>query len=230
MRRWVMPVSGRRSAAAEHVVEVHQRLAHAHEDEVVDRLDAAEVQDLVEDLVGGQVAAELHRARGAEGAGQRAAGLAGDADGAPAVAVAHQHRLDRTPVAGVEQRLDRAVAGLGGAHGIEGRERDVLLQPRPQARRAGRSSPRRTSLRATSSCQICRARKARRSVASDVHACEAREHAPRQVPRPCGRRVPARRRAARVRGAGQRGRRRRHRSGPRRGRRQRRRGRRRAAR
>ena len=95
VRRWVIPTSGSRRAAAEHVVEVHHRLAHAHEDEVVDRLDAAEVQHLVEDLRRGQVAAELHRAGGAERAGQRAAGLRGDADRAAAVAVAHQHGLDR---------------------------------------------------------------------------------------------------------------------------------------
>ena len=54
---------GQPLAGAEHVVEVHQRLAHAHEDEVVDVLDAAEVQHLVEDLRRRQVAAELHRAR-----------------------------------------------------------------------------------------------------------------------------------------------------------------------
>src|SRR5919112_1786304 len=49
---------------------------------------------LVEDLGRGQVAAELHRAGGAERAGERAAGLRGDADRAPAVAIAHQHGLD----------------------------------------------------------------------------------------------------------------------------------------
>ena len=41
---------GQPRAGGEHVVEVHHRLAHAHEDAVVDRLDAAEVQRLVEDL------------------------------------------------------------------------------------------------------------------------------------------------------------------------------------
>ena len=73
---------------------------------------AAEVQRLVEDLVGAEVAAELHLPGGAEGAGQRAARLRGDADRAAAVAVAHQHRLDRPPVGGVEERLDGAVVGL----------------------------------------------------------------------------------------------------------------------
>ena len=42
----------------EHGVEVHHRLAHPHEDDVVDRLDPAEVERLVEDLPRGEVAAE----------------------------------------------------------------------------------------------------------------------------------------------------------------------------
>ena len=58
VRRWVMPSVGQPLAGAEHGVEVHHRLAHAHEHAVVDGLDAAEVQRLVEDLRGGQVAAE----------------------------------------------------------------------------------------------------------------------------------------------------------------------------
>ena len=49
---------GQPLAGGEHGVEVHHRLAHAHEDGVVDRLDAAEVKRLVEDLRGGQVAPE----------------------------------------------------------------------------------------------------------------------------------------------------------------------------
>ena len=111
VRRLVTPRSGSAFAGGEHVVDVHRRLPHAHEDDVVDRFDAAEVERLVEDLVGGEVAAELHLAGRAEGAGQRAARLRGDADRAPAVAVAHQHRLDRAPVGGVEERLHGAVVG-----------------------------------------------------------------------------------------------------------------------
>ena len=111
VRRWR---DARRRAAARAAsstcVDVHQRLAHAHEHEVVDRLDAAEVQHLVEDLRGGQVAAEAHRPGRAERAGQRAARLRGDADRAAPVAVAHQHRLDGAAVGGVEERLDGAVA------------------------------------------------------------------------------------------------------------------------
>ena len=48
-------------ARGEHLVEVQHRLAHAHEHAVVDRLDAAEVKRLVEDLRGAQVAREAHR-------------------------------------------------------------------------------------------------------------------------------------------------------------------------
>ena len=63
VRRCVIPRSGSARAACEHLVEVQHRLAHAHEDAVVDRLDPAEVERLVEDLRGGQVPAELHLRR-----------------------------------------------------------------------------------------------------------------------------------------------------------------------
>jgi hypothetical protein len=58
-----------------HLVEVQHRLAHPHEDQVVDGLEAAEVEHLVEDLARPQVAAEAHRPGRAEGARERAAGL-----------------------------------------------------------------------------------------------------------------------------------------------------------
>ena len=147
-----MPTSGSRRAAREHVVEVHHRLAHAHEHEVVDGLDAAEVQHLVEDLARGQVAAELHRAGGAERAGQRAAGLRGDADRAAAVAVAHQHGLDGAAVVGVEERLDGAVGAVRLVDELERGERHLGGQPLAQrggqvghlvvaARAVGRPAP-----------------------------------------------------------------------------------------
>ena len=41
---------GEPARGGEHVVEVQDRLAHAHEHDVVDRLEAAEVERLVEDL------------------------------------------------------------------------------------------------------------------------------------------------------------------------------------
>ena len=113
---------------AVHLVEVHQRLAHPHEDEMVDRLDAPEMKHLVQDLRRGQIAAEGHRAGGAEGAGQRTARLRRDADGPPPVAVAHQHRLDGVPVRGAEERLHGAVAGAGLGHEIERRERNALVE------------------------------------------------------------------------------------------------------
>ena len=107
------PEVGQAARGLDDVLEVQHRLAHAHEDAVVDGLDAAEVQRLVEDLGGGEVAPEAHRAGRAERAGERAAGLGGDADRAAPVAVAHQHRLDRVAVVGAEERLDRPVLRLG---------------------------------------------------------------------------------------------------------------------
>ena len=128
---------GQPPAGGEHVVEVHHRLAHAHEDGVVDGLDAAEVQRLVEDLRRRQVAAELHRARRAERAGQRAARLRGQAQRAAAVAIAHQTGLDRAPVGGVEERLDGAVAGV---RLVDDRQRRVRHRAASRARSAaGRS-------------------------------------------------------------------------------------------
>ena len=52
MRRLVTPIAGRRFTGAQHRVEVHHRLPHSHEDDVVDPLAAAEVKRLVEDLIG----------------------------------------------------------------------------------------------------------------------------------------------------------------------------------
>ena len=126
---------GQPLAGGEHVVDVHRRLPHPHEDDVVDRFDAAEVQRLVEDLVGAEVAAELHLPGGAEGAGERAARLRGDADRAAPVAVAHQHRLDRPAVGGVEERLDGAVVGFRLGLDRERRERHLRGQPLAQRRR-----------------------------------------------------------------------------------------------
>ena len=154
---------GQLARGVQHVVEVHHRLAHPHEHEVVDGLDAAEVQHLVEDLARGQVAAELHRAGGAERARQRAARLRGHADRAAAVAVAHQHGLDRAAVVGVEQRLDRAVDAVG----LVDQRRARRTGPSPPAARAarpaGRSSPRSRARRWPSSATPGgRGRRARR--------------------------------------------------------------------
>ena len=109
-------------------VDVEERLAHSHEDEVIDGLEPPEVQRLVEDLPRGQVAPEAHLPRGAERAGQRTARLRGDADGAAAVAVAHQHGLDRMPVVRVEEGLHRAVARMGPLDHRQRRERHLIGQ------------------------------------------------------------------------------------------------------
>ena len=211
VRRWRDADVGQPPRGGEHVVEVHQRLAHAHEHEVVDRLDAAEVQDLVEDLRGGQVAAEPHRPGRAERARQRAAGLRGDADRAAAVAVAHQHRLDRAAVVRVEQRLDRAVARRAPrARSVERRERHVARPARARSA-AGRSvislvAARRP--RPPSARPAARGRRAgrlgeglRRGARGPSASYEWQRHAARQVPRPRRRRLAARGRAARVRRA-----------------------------
>ena len=71
MFEWAIPTSGSCPACGQHVVEVHQRLAHAHEHRVVHSLLAPEVQRLVEDLRRAEIAAEAHLTGGAEGAGER---------------------------------------------------------------------------------------------------------------------------------------------------------------
>ena len=92
---------------------------------------------------GRQIAAELHRARRAERARQRAAGLRRDADRAAAVAVAHQHRLDRMAVVGAEERLHGAVPRLLLVGDGEGRE-GTAVGERLRAAAPARSSSRRS--------------------------------------------------------------------------------------
>ena len=134
--RWRSPCArgdaqlGQPLAGREHRVEVQERLAHAHEHGVVDRRpcagSAAPGRGSPRSL---RLRPKLHRAGGAEGAGQRAARLAREAERAAAVAVAHEHRLERAPVVRVEERLLGAV----------GRQRLVA-----------RASARRTALRPAS--------------------------------------------------------------------------------
>ena len=98
VRRWVIPRSGRRSAGASTLSRFIIGSPMPMNTQWSTSADPAEVERLVEDLRRGQVAPELHLPGGAERAGQRAARLRGEAERAPAVAVAHQHRLDRPPV------------------------------------------------------------------------------------------------------------------------------------
>ena len=116
------------AGGVQHGVEVEHRLAHPHEHAVVDRLDPAEVERLIEDLRGSQVAPETHLPGRAERARQGAARLRRETDGAAAVAVPHQNRLDRLAVRRAEQRLHCAVARLRLALELERRERDARCQ------------------------------------------------------------------------------------------------------
>ena len=226
VRRWVIADLGQPARGREHVLDVHQRLAHAHEHEVVDRLDAAEVQHLVEDLRGVQVAAEAHRPGRAEGARQRAAGLRGDADRAAPVAVAHQHRLHGPAVGRVEERLDGPIARRAPRRRARASRTARARPARRAAPPGGRSSPRSRARRrrpsatpAASGSRAGRARPASRRAAPGPRpyggsGCGSSASpggeagpgrvgsgadAPRQVPRPRRRRLAPRGGAARVR-------------------------------
>ena len=140
------------------VVEVGERLAHAHHHDVGDRraalLDpgradavgeqrAVRVPELADDLGGRQVAVEALLAGRAERAVERAARLRRDAQRA-AVVLRNVDRLDRVAVADVEQPLARAVGGGRVADRPSGRSivavgRELLAQRRA----TGRSSRRR---------------------------------------------------------------------------------------
>ena len=122
-------------ARGEHVVEVHERLAHAHEDRVVEGLHPPEVERLVEDLRRGQVAAELHPAGGAEGARERTPRLARQAQRPAPVAIAHQDCLHRPAVVRLEERLFGAVRGERHVHVAERGERDFAGEPLAQLAR-----------------------------------------------------------------------------------------------
>src|SRR2546421_392330 len=102
-------------------IAVGHRLPHSHENRVVDRLDAPEVQRLVQDFGGGQIPAEAHLTGCTEGACQRTAGLRRQANGTPAVAIAHQYRLHRMALHGAKQRPDRAVPFPRFPHKVERR-------------------------------------------------------------------------------------------------------------
>ena len=120
------PDLGQPARCLEDGVDVQERLAHSHEDAVVDGLEPPEVERLVEDLGRGQVAAEPHLPRRAEGARERAARLRREADGAASVAVAHQHGFDGMTVCGAEERLDGAVARLRFLDERQRRERHLV--------------------------------------------------------------------------------------------------------
>ena len=174
------------------------------------RLDAAEVQDLVEDLRGGQVAAEPHRAGGAERAGERAAGLRGDADGAPPVAVAHQHGLDRAAVGVRNSALTVPSAACASSATVERGERHARVELGAQAGGKVGHGLVAAGARGRPAPDLARAEGGLAEVGERLveqargpwgrrAAYGGSADAPRQVPRPRRRRVAPRRRAARVR-------------------------------
>ncbi len=120
------PEVGEPPRRLDHRVVVQERLSHAHVHRVIHGLEPPEVQRLVEDLRRRQVAPEAHRARRAERAGQRAAGLRREAERAAPVAVAHENRLDRVPVVRVEEHLHGPVARLALRDDLQRRERHRL--------------------------------------------------------------------------------------------------------
>jgi hypothetical protein len=104
----------------EHAIEVQERLAHTHEDDVRQVAlpcgeAAGRAADLVDDLGRVEVPREAQLPGGAERAADGAAGLARDAQRVPLAAsrrgrVVHQHRLDRHAVPQSMKRLFRSPA------------------------------------------------------------------------------------------------------------------------
>ncbi len=124
---------------AHDVVEVRQRLAHAHHHHVGEPAllvrDVAEVAGrdphLADDLGGGQVAVEALGGGGAEAAVERAAHLRGHAQRAAAL-VGDVDRLDGVPRIHAEQPLVGAVGGGLVEHHRRRLDRGALLEPRAQ--------------------------------------------------------------------------------------------------
>ena len=145
---------GERLHRGEDPVEVEQRLAHAHEDDVreapaVRREPARRVADLVDDLGRLEVAPEAELAGRAERAADGAAGLARDAQRvafalAPARRVVHEHRLD-------EHAVDEAVERLLGQAAVA-----AAARSRPGCRCGSRRRARLAAPRAASGCRCGR--------------------------------------------------------------------------
>jgi hypothetical protein len=106
-------------------IEVGERLAHPHRDDVGDALAARHelalpVADLIDDLSHREIADQAHLARRAERAGHRAAGLSREAHRIAGAVVGHEDRLDVMPVVQLEQHLARLPVGaLDLAHRLD---------------------------------------------------------------------------------------------------------------
>ena len=102
---------------------------------IVGSMFSGKSEELIRRLRRAQIAAELHLAGRAKGAGEWAARLRRKADRPPPVAVAHQDCLDRMAFVGTEERLDRAVARARFVDERERRERHAIGEPRPKLER-----------------------------------------------------------------------------------------------
>ena len=122
---------------------VHQRLTHAHEDDVGRRDgsvgEQAQLAYLAGDFTHGQVAHVAHRPGGAERALERAAGLRRDADGHP-VAIRDGHRLDLLAVKQLEEELLGAVFGQLARRQFEAPDVEVFGELRAQCLGQGRDA------------------------------------------------------------------------------------------
>ena len=120
MCRAPMPMSPlMRSTRCPHRIEVCQRFAHAHKDDIVDSTLAGGLggpDHLFDDLSGAEVAVEADLTGGAEAAAHRAARLARHAHCA-AVAVVHQNRLDQLAVGAATTAVSQSGRGRQCSHG-----------------------------------------------------------------------------------------------------------------
>ena len=169
---------GQPRAGGEHVVEVHHRLAHAHEDEVVDRLDAAEVQRLVEDLrrrsgcgrSSSRRSRRTCRSAGSPTARRRRAsgGRRGSASARPRPA---------RPSAVWKSALTVPSRGVRLAHQRQRRERHLARPAARAARPAGRSSRRSEPAPRAAHAHTWRARKAGSPASASVASSRSRSTA-----------------------------------------------------
>ena len=125
------PVGVEDGEGADQLVVVGQRLAHAHDDDVVERgqlhagarragvLAVAHLQQLRDDLTGVEIALEAGESARTENASHRATHLRGDANGFPGMLHAHtflrhpdDHGFDQGSVAEFQQEFVGDVLGL----------------------------------------------------------------------------------------------------------------------
>ena len=94
----------------EHVVQVVRRLAHAHEDDLLDRALPPRQHHLRQDLHAGDLADQAALAGHAESTADRAADLGGNTE----PVARQQHAFHHLPVGQVDQQARAVVAGMFG--------------------------------------------------------------------------------------------------------------------